>query len=160
MSEFLLSWADSVGVPGCSSIFPASLSSTSGSRMFLLFQRLTQITNGINEPIIKKAPDIRKAGLYDPKLSAISPKNIRDQDQFLLAQSSTVARVQYDESLYTCIRYPRRQRGSQSGQEKRRDNSFQRAPSPVFENFRRAFSPDPTDCPWVSEDGPTLMKCK
>ena len=25
--------------------------------------------------------------------------------------------------------------------------------SPVLENFRRAFSPDPTDCPWVSEDG-------
>ena len=23
----------------------------------------------------------------------------------------------------------------------------------VLENFRRAFSPDPTDCPWVSEDG-------
>ena len=112
MSEFLLSWAGSVIVPGCSSIFPASLSSTSESLMFLLFERLTQITNGINEPIIKKAPDIRKAGLYDPKLSAISPKNIRDQDQdqFLLAQSSTVARVQYDESLY--IRYPRRPRSS------------------------------------------------
>ena len=24
---------------------------------------------------------------------------------------------------------------------------------PVLENFRSAFSPDPTDCPWVSEDG-------
>ena len=24
----------------------------------------------------------------------------------------------------------------------------------LLENFRRAFSPDPTDCPWVSEDGP------
>ena len=24
---------------------------------------------------------------------------------------------------------------------------------PVLENFRRAFSPCPTDCPWVSEDG-------
>ena len=24
---------------------------------------------------------------------------------------------------------------------------------PVLENFRHAFSPDPTDCPWVSEDG-------
>ena len=24
---------------------------------------------------------------------------------------------------------------------------------PVLENFRRAFSPGPTDCPWVSEDG-------
>ena len=24
---------------------------------------------------------------------------------------------------------------------------------PVLENFRRAFSPDATDCPWVSEDG-------
>jgi len=103
MSEFLLSLAGSVSVPGCSSIFPASLSSTSESRMFLLFERFKQITNGINEPIIKKAPDIRKAGLYDPKLSAISPKNIRDQDHFLLAQSSTVARVQYDESLYTAV---------------------------------------------------------
>ena len=26
---------------------------------------------------------------------------------------------------------------------------------PVLENFRRAFSPGPTDCPWVSEDGHT-----
>ena len=25
--------------------------------------------------------------------------------------------------------------------------------SPVLENFRRAYSLDPTDCPWVSEDG-------
>ena len=25
--------------------------------------------------------------------------------------------------------------------------------SPVLQNFRRALSPDPTDCPWVSEDG-------
>ena len=24
---------------------------------------------------------------------------------------------------------------------------------PVIENSRPAFSPDPTDCPWVSEDG-------
>ena len=128
--------------------------------MLLLFELLTQITNGINEPIIKKAPDIRKAGLYDPKLSAISPKCIRDQDQFLLAQSNAVARVQYDESLYTCMRYPRRAKGSQSGGEKRRDKSFPEAPSPVLDNSRRAFSPDPTDCPWVSEDGPTLMKCK
>ena len=24
--------------------------------------------------------------------------------------------------------------------------------SPVLENFHRAFSPDATDCPWVSED--------
>ena len=23
---------------------------------------------------------------------------------------------------------------------------------PVLENFRPIFSPDPTDCPWVSED--------
>ena len=23
---------------------------------------------------------------------------------------------------------------------------------PVLENFRPTFSPDPTDCPWVSED--------
>ena len=26
------------------------------------------------------------------------------------------------------------------------------AVSPVLENFRPAFSPDPTNCPWVSED--------
>ena len=26
----------------------------------------------------------------------------------------------------------------------------------LLENFRRAFSPDPTDCPWVSEDARTL----
>ena len=31
--------------------------------------------------------------------------------------------------------------------------SFQfKAFPPVLENFRRAFSPDPTDCSWVSED--------
>ena len=28
--------------------------------------------------------------------------------------------------------------------------------SPVLENFRRALSSDPTDCPWVSEDGFSL----
>ena len=27
----------------------------------------------------------------------------------------------------------------------------------VLENFRRAFSPGPTDCPWVSEDGCTYV---
>ena len=51
--------------------------------------------------------------------------------------------------------HPRRPRGSQSGREKRRDESFHvraKALSPVLENFRRAFL-DPTDCPWVSEDG-------
>ena len=26
----------------------------------------------------------------------------------------------------------------------------------VFENFRHAFSPGPTNCPWVSEDGKTF----
>ena len=40
--------------------------------------------------------------------------------------------------------HPRRPRSSQSGRENRRDESFQ--------NFRRAYSLDPTDCPWVSED--------
>ena len=25
--------------------------------------------------------------------------------------------------------------------------------SPVLENFRHVLSPDPTDCPWVSEGG-------
>ena len=29
---------------------------------------------------------------------------------------------------------------------------------PVLENFRRAFSPGPTDCPWVSEDANHLVK--
>ena len=28
--------------------------------------------------------------------------------------------------------------------------------SPVHENFRPAFSPDPTNCPWVSEDAPKI----
>ena len=28
-----------------------------------------------------------------------------------------------------------------------------RALSPVLKNYRRTLSPDPTDCPWVSEDG-------
>ena len=49
--------------------------------------------------------------------------------------------------------HPRRPRSSQSGREKRRDESFQVALSPVLENIRPALSPDPTDCPWVSEDG-------
>ena len=44
--------------------------------------------------------------------------------------------------------HPRRPRDSQSGREKRR--KFQ-----VRENFRPAFSSDPTDCPWVSEDEQT-----
>ena len=44
--------------------------------------------------------------------------------------------------------HPRRPRGSQSGRVKRRDESFQ----PELENFCRAFSPGPTDRPWVSED--------
>ena len=30
--------------------------------------------------------------------------------------------------------------------------------SPVLENFRRALSSDPTDCPWVSEDGLVLVR--
>ena len=29
----------------------------------------------------------------------------------------------------------------------------ERALSPVLENFHRAFSPSPTDRPWVTEDG-------
>ena len=31
---------------------------------------------------------------------------------------------------------------------------------PVLENFRRAFSPRSTDCPWVSEDGSQVTKNK
>ena len=46
-------------------------------------------------------------------------------------------------SLIHGFAHPRRLRGSHSGWEKRRD-----------ESFRPAFSPDPTaDCPWVSEEG-------
>ena len=65
----------------------------------------------------------------------------------------------------TCLPFtlvhPRRPRGSQSGREKERDESFQvrakePAFSPVLENFRRALSSDPTDCPWVSEDDSSL----
>ena len=33
------------------------------------------------------------------------------------------------------------------------ESRYPGALSPVLENFRLAFSPDPTDCPWVSEDG-------
>ena len=33
------------------------------------------------------------------------------------------------------------------------ESRYPGALSPVLENFRPAFSPDPTDCPWVSEDG-------
>ena len=32
------------------------------------------------------------------------------------------------------------------------ENRYPGAFPPVLENFRRAFSPGPTDCPWVSED--------
>ena len=32
------------------------------------------------------------------------------------------------------------------------ESRYPGALSPVLENFRRALSPDPTDCPWVSED--------
>ena len=49
------------------------------------------------------------------------------------------------------ITHSRRPRGSQSGRVKRRDESFQ-AWADVLENFCRAFSPGPTDRPWVSED--------
>ena len=50
--------------------------------------------------------------------------------------------------------HPRRPRGSQSGREKRRDESFLlRALLTVTENFRPAFYPDPTDFLWVSEGG-------
>ena len=60
--------------------------------------------------------------------------------------------------------HPRRPSGNTSGRQlgrhKRRGESFQarsgaRAPGtlPVLGNFRRADSPDLTDCPGVSEDG-------
>ena len=32
------------------------------------------------------------------------------------------------------------------------ESRYPGALSPVLENFRPAFSPDPTDCPWISED--------
>ena len=32
------------------------------------------------------------------------------------------------------------------------ESRYPRSLPPVLENFRRAFSPGPTDCPWVSED--------
>ena len=32
------------------------------------------------------------------------------------------------------------------------ESGYPGALSPVLENFRRALSPDPTDCPWVSKD--------
>ena len=32
------------------------------------------------------------------------------------------------------------------------ESRYKGALPPLLENFRRAFSPDPTDCPWVSED--------
>ena len=32
------------------------------------------------------------------------------------------------------------------------ESQYPEALPPVLENFRRAFSPDLTDCPWVSED--------
>ena len=53
--------------------------------------------------------------------------------------------------------HPRRPRGSQSGQEKRWDESFQVLLT-ATENFRPTFSPDPTDCPWFPEDGFTSKR--
>ena len=35
---------------------------------------------------------------------------------------------------------------------------YPRAFPPALENFRHALSPDPTDCPWVSEDEASLVK--
>ena len=32
------------------------------------------------------------------------------------------------------------------------ESRYPGAPPPVLENFRRAISPGPTDCPWISED--------
>ena len=91
------------------------------------------------------------------------------------------------------IYHPRRPRGSQSGREKRRDESLKvRAKEPLgtdshrtisknssgcrllighkkcfvllcpigeqfLPSFRPAFSPDPTDCPWVSEEAVYLV---
>ena len=41
------------------------------------------------------------------------------------------------------------------------ESQYPGALSPVLENFRRALSPDPTDCPWVSEDGFIMtIECK
>ena len=37
------------------------------------------------------------------------------------------------------------------------EGRYPRALLPVLENFCPAFSPDPTDCPWVSEDGTQLI---
>ena len=53
--------------------------------------------------------------------------------------------------------HSRRPKGSQSGRGEKVRRKFssagERALLPlVF--FRRTFSPGPTDCPWVSEDGP------
>ena len=48
--------------------------------------------------------------------------------------------------------HPRRPRDSQSGREKRRDESFQARAKETLENFCRAFSPDPTDYTWLSEN--------
>ena len=40
------------------------------------------------------------------------------------------------------------------------ESRYPRALPPVLENFRRAFSPGPTDCPWVSEDDISLANKK
>ena len=45
----------------------------------------------------------------------------------------------------------RRPRGSQSGWEKGATKAFKS----MLENVRRTFSPDLTNCPWVSEDEPS-----
>ena len=48
------------------------------------------------------------------------------------------------------VTHSRRPRGSESGRVKGRDESFQ-ALARTWK-LSSAFSPDPTDCPWVSED--------
>ena len=55
--------------------------------------------------------------------------------------------------------HPPRPRGSQPDREKRNVFKHFRRAWKLTENFRRAFSPGPTDCPWVSEDASRMTIC-
>ena len=35
--------------------------------------------------------------------------------------------------------------------------NYRKRKSPTIENFRLAFSPDSTDCPWISEDEVAIL---
>ena len=80
-------------------------------------------------------------------LCIIVPNRRTVSPQFFFVSSYTTAIV----SITACVAHaPKKYMQSGNFQF---DIWYPGALSPVLQNFRRALSPDPTDCPWVSEDG-------